>query len=228
MKQVAIIPARGGSKRLPRKNILPLGGIPLLQRVVKTCLDSGAFSKVIVSTEDSEIALLAEKAGATIHHRDGALAQDRSTVVEVCLDVLDVEDCDAFCCVYATSALLKQDTLKASSDCFNGCPEASVLMGVSSFNYSPVQALNVDDSGFAEMLYPDFMKIQSQFHPKTRVSNGTFYWARKPSFLKEKSFYSERLKVFDVPESEVCDLDTPADLEKLQLIFSQNEDCLSS
>lgn len=220
MINIAIIPARGGSKRLSRKNILPLGGEPLLTRVVKSCLASNVFTKVIVSTEDAEIMDVAKQAGAEVHFRSETLAQDRSTVVEVCEAVLQDEACDHFCCVYATSGLLSPQTLRESAKFFLEDGQAHTLMGVSRFNYSPVQALEVDENGYAKMLFPDFMKTQSQFHPTTRVSNGTFYWARKIVFFNERTFYSEKLKVFDVPENEVCDLDTPEDYARLVQKFN--------
>lgn len=223
MINIAIIPARGGSKRLPRKNILPLGGEPLLSRVIKTCFLSQIFSKVIVSTEDKEIASVAKNAGAKVHQRSESLAQDRSTVVEVCLDVLESENFDNFCCVYATSGLLSPATLENSAKSFLNDKRAHTLIGVSSFNYPPVQALTVDENSFAEMLMPEYMKVQSQFHPKTRVSNGTFCWGRRENFLKEPTFYSQKMKIFDVPEREVCDLDTPEDYEMLKIKFQKSK-----
>ncbi len=219
MTTIAIIPARGNSKRLPRKNILPLGGEPLISRVIKSCFGSDVFNKVIVSSEDAEIIEVAEQAGAEIHIRPKSLSQDRSTVVEVCKDVLQHKACENFCCVYATSGLLSATTLRQSAKNFLNDEKAHTLMGVSRFNYSPVQALEVDQQGFAKMLFPEFMKVQSQFHPVTRVSNGTFYWAQTKFFLKELTFYSSKLKVFDVPENEVSDLDTPEDYSTLQEKF---------
>lgn len=219
MKKIAIIPARGGSKRLPRKNIIPLSGKPLLQRVVETCLSSGVFDLVIVSTEDEEIKTVAHAAGAEVHNRSHDIARDRSTVVEVCESVLDEYQCDDFCCIYATAALLTSRTLQESAERFELDSSITSLMGVSEYNYSPLQALEVDDAGHAKMLLPEYMKVQSQFHPKTRVSNGTIYWARKDSFLQERTFYSSKLGVFDIPESESCDLDTKEDYEILQRKF---------
>ncbi|SES34720.1 pseudaminic acid cytidylyltransferase [Vreelandella subterranea] len=215
MKPVAIIPARGGSKRLPRKNILLLDGKSLLARVIDCCQNSELFGEVIVSTEDDEIVEIAKDAGAYVHVRSPSLAQDRSTVVEVCEDVLINSSYDFFCCVYATAAMLTPATLQKSFERFISNPDVNVVMGVSSYNYSPVQALKVDYNGKAEVLLPEYLGVQSQFQPKLRVSNGTFCWGRKESFLKEKTFYSNKLCVFDVPEDEVCDLDTPADYEML-------------
>lgn len=221
---IAIIPARGGSKRLPRKNILPLEGKPLLQRVVECCLDTGFFQKVIVSTEDSEIKKVAIQSGAEIHHRNSHLAHDKSTVVDVCLDVLSFQECEGFCCVYATAALLTSVTLAKSAENFLLENDTNVLMGGAKYNYSPVQALKIDDEGYAQMLMPEYMKVQSQNHPKTRVSNGTFYWSKKATFIEEKTFYSSKMKVFDVPENETCDIDTPQDFEELKLLFSKRNE----
>jgi len=219
MKCIAIIPARGGSKRLPRKNILPLGGEPLLCRVIKTCLKAGCFDEVVVSTEDDEIASIAEKSGARVHCRPVGLAGDRSTVVDVCLDVLDNIETDLFCCVYATSAMLHHETIIKSFKKFLESKDVNVLLGVSEYQYSPFQALLVDDFGRAELLHPEYHRVQSQFYPKVRVSNGSFCWARQSSFIMEKTFYSKKLATFDVPENQVCDIDTEEDFERLLSVF---------
>ena len=214
MRPIAIIPARGGSKRLSRKNILPLVGKPLLAHTIGTALNSNVFQKVIVSTEDEEISRVASKFGAEVFIRNSELAQDSSTVVEVCLDVLREYQIEEFCCLYATSALLSTATIKESyRDFYTRKP--SVLMGVSSYNYSPVQALIIDNNGNASLLVDKYNGIQSQYHPKLRVSNGSLYWAKKQSFINEKTFYSKNLNVFDVPENEVCDIDTEEDYKKL-------------
>lgn len=217
MRIVAVIPARGGSKRLPRKNIIEVAGKPLLSHVIEICLKAQLFDDVVVSTEDKEIASIAISAGANVHLRDLRLADDEASVDQVCKDVMLDHVCDVFCCVYATAALLKPKTLDASFKVFEAIPEADALMGVSSYNFPPVQALAVDENGYAHSLMPNYTKIKSQQHPKTRVSNGTFCWARTPSFLKNPTFYCSSLRVFDVPEGEVCDLDTEADLQKLKM-----------
>ena len=221
MSNIVIIPARGGSKRLPRKNILPLGGVPLIGRVIKACLEADIFDRVIVSTEDEEIAGIAKTYGASIHNRSESLATDTSNVVEVCVDVLKNSDCETFCCVYATAALLNSNTIKASHLFFLRSTESNCLMGVSKYNYSPVQALIVNDDNTAELLMPVYERTQSQFHPKIRVSNGTLYWGRKQSFLEERTFYCSSLKTFDIPSNEVCDIDTMDDYNRLIGIFNE-------
>jgi pseudaminic acid cytidylyltransferase len=221
MKPIAIIPARGGSKRLPRKNILPLDGKPLIAHIVSTAIESNVFDKVIVSTEDKEIAGIAQKYGADIFYRDVTLAQDTSTVVEVCLDVLRVEDSNLFCCLYATAALLSVETIQDSYQKFI-TKKTDVLMGVSEYNYSPIQALKIDNKDNATLILEEFEKIQSQCYPKLRVSNGTLYWGRRESFIRDKTFYPSSLKVFDVLKHEVCDIDTKEDYLKLQRKYEAN------
>lgn len=222
MTQIAIIPARGGSKRLPRKNIIDLAGKPLLARVINACVTSDVFDEIVVSTDDQEIALIAEAAGASVHLRPSELGNDKATVVDVCLDVLDSMECDVFCCVYATSALLKGETIRKSSDVFVSDHNSSVLMGVSEYNYHPFQAMTYDESGYVKLLYPEHEKLQSQSYPPVFVSNGTFYWANAREFKEEKTFYGRATKPFIVNDYEVCDLDTPKDYEKLKIKYLLN------
>jgi len=214
-KVIAIIPARGGSKRLPRKNILPLSGVPLLSRVIRTAQDSGIFDDIIVSSEDAEILDIAQKEGVIAHSRPLELASDRSTVVETCIEALQMYPSTVFCCIYATAALISEKTLKSSAEKFLLTESSSVLMGVSRYNYHPVQALAVDGDGNAKLLFPEYKNLQSQFYPLVRVSNGTFYWAKVDTFLREKTFYTSSLRLFDVPADESFDIDTPEDYEKL-------------
>jgi len=214
-KTIAIIPARGGSKRLPRKNILPLNGIPLLTRVIRVAKKSSIFDEIIVSTEDKEIAKIAKKENIKVHNRSNTLASDSATVVDTCLDVLSNNFADLFCCIYATAALVSVKTLQKSSKIFLSDNFTQVLMGVSKYNFHPVQALSLSKNGTAKMLFPNFEKIKSQKYPITRVSNGTFYWARCENFLKEKTFYSKKLRTFDVTDKEISDIDTLEDYKKL-------------
>lgn len=222
-KTIAIIPARGGSKRLPRKNILPLGDIPLLTRVINIIKKSFIFDEIIVSSEDIEIQNIALKEGVKVHKRPTKLAKDTTTVEDTCIDVLKKNPTDIFCCIYPTAVLLKSDTLQKTSTKFLSYKNINVLMGVSKYNYHPVQALSLSKDGKAKMIFPKFKGLQSQKYPSTCVSNGTFYWAKYDKFIKEKTFYSKKLKTFEVPETETCDIDTFEDYEKLKEKFKSNK-----
>ena len=124
LKPIAIIPARGNSKRLPRKNILPWKGIPLIGYSIKNAISSNVFSEVIVSSEDNEILDYAEYYGAKTIKRNDNLSKDTSTVVEVCTDVIaDFDQIEYFCCIYATAVKLGSKTIQNSLKEFNKIPE---------------------------------------------------------------------------------------------------------
>jgi N-acylneuraminate cytidylyltransferase len=216
MSSVALIPARGDSKRLPRKNIAIIGGVPMLVHPIMTALASGLFEHIYVSTEDAEIAEIAKQYGAEIIERPSNIAEDRSTVVEVCLHALETKpDIELMCCLYATAVLLTPETLIAGHALLNTEPEADFVMGVSEYEHPPVQALKIDNNSYLSYQWPEWRGIQSQFHPHLVVSNGTYYWARRQALLAEKTFYGQRLKGFVVPSEQVSDIDTQEDLTKI-------------
>lgn len=221
MSTVALIPARGGSKRLPRKNIAKVNGLPMLAYPIMTARASGLFEHIYVSTEDDEIAEIASHYSAEVIKRPFQIAEDSSTVVEVCLHALETNpDIDLICCLYATAILLTPETLIASHELLNVTPKADFIMGVSEYVYPPVQALIADNNGYLSYMLPEWRGIQSQFHPRLVVSNGTFYWASKDALMQEKTFYGQRLKGYTVPSEQVCDIDTQEDLKKIISIFS--------
>ena len=159
MMKVAIIPARGGSKRLPRKNIVPVLGKPILSYPITAAQESALFDAVIVSTDDEEIAESARSTNARVVERSTELAHDRATVVQVCLDVLEVlrhenQLPDYFCCIYATALFITPDDLRRSFRLLQGKPAADFVMGVSEYNLHPVQAL-VEKDGYLTPMWPE-------------------------------------------------------------------------
>lgn len=215
--RIALIPARGGSKRLPRKNILPVMGHPMLHYPVKAALDSGCFDRVIVSSEDEEVRHIAMGEGAQVMDRPGHLTRDRSTVAQVCLDVLarlaqQGTRPDWFCCIYATAIFITPQDLCSSFGVVEKSPRADCVMGVSDFNLQPLQALEKDGKGFLKPRWQACL-CQSQFHPDLVASNGTLYWCRTESFLRQKSFYTDKMIGYKIPWIRAIDLDTPEDYD---------------
>ena len=216
MKTIAIIPARGGSKRLPRKNVLKLNGQPMLSYPIRTAKASGLFDEVYVSTEDAEIADVARQFGAEVIERPVQISEDRSTVVEVCLHALEVlPNVELMCCIYATAVLLTPNTLGASRALLDQKPEANFVMGVSEYMHPPVQALVADECGYLSYMWSEWSGMQSQFYPHLLVSNGTHYWARREALMQEKTFYGHRLVGHVVPEEEVSDINTQVDFDRV-------------
>ena len=217
MNRVAIIPARGGSKRLPRKNILPVNDKPMLSYPIKIALESKLFNEVIVSTEDSEIASIAKDYGASVYKRPDELAKDRSTVAEVCLNVIGQlsqanKRPEIFCCLYATAIFIRTKDIKASYKILKRNEDTEFVMGVSSYNLHPVQAL-IKKNDYLEPMWPEYQKLQSQFYPELVASNGTLCWAKTEAFYETRSFYGDKLKGYLIPRTQIVDVDTQEDID---------------
>jgi len=223
VKPICIIPARGGSKRLPRKNTLPFRGKPLMTHVISAALKSNCFDSVVVSSDDVKMLSIAAEVGASPHERPRELGQDKATVVEVCLEALDFYEANDFCCIYATAALITENTITRSCECFfeNKNNGGAFMMGVSRYEHHPVQAIAKGENGFYTHLFPEYAGIQSQFYPDTYVSNGTLYWAEVNEFKRQKTFYGDSLSVFEVSNEEVCDIDNPEDYQRLLSLKGQ-------
>lgn len=214
MTSIAIIPARGGSKRIPRKNIADLGGRPMIAYPIAACRASGLFDDVVVSTEDPEIAEISRTAGATVDDRPAELAADRVPAALACQELLarrysDETRPDWFCLVYPMAAFINPDDLITAAADRNG---ADAVLGVSAYPMHPYKAL-VDRDGFMRPLWPEENARQSQSYPDTYASNGTFCWVRVSPFMAAPSFYPDRLRAHVMTPDRATDIDTPEDLD---------------
>ena len=155
--------------------------------------------------------------------RPAGLAQDTSTVVEVCLQTLaDVEASgplpDAFCCVYATAVFITADDLCRSKALLDADDDTNLIMGVSEYGLPPVQALTANADGFLEYKWPEYKDMKSHDYPHLVVSNGTLYWGRTGPFRRSPTFYGDRLKGYLLPRERAVDIDTPEDLAEARHI----------
>jgi pseudaminic acid cytidylyltransferase len=218
MKNVAIIPARGGSKRLPRKNILPLNGKPMISYPINAALQSGVFDQVIVSTEDKEIQDIARECGAEIVARPDEMATDTAHELEAISYTLDQlpEMPEAFCVIYPTAAFILPTDLAEAREKLDAPVESDVVMGVSEFDIHPYKSLQTNADGFLEMKYPKECVMRSQTYPHLVASNGTFYWLRTDAYLKNRAYYQDRLVGHEVPSDRAVDIDTQADYDWAQ------------
>ena len=223
-RYLAIIPARGGSKRLPRKNIVLVDGRPVIAYPIAAALNSGLFYSVVVSTEDDEIAEVSRHAGAVVIARPAALATDEAHEFGACLHVLDrlaEEHADpvAFCIIYPTAAFILPDDLIQSAAMLDSPPEADVVMAVVEYPIHPYKALKTSQDGYLEMLFPVEAKQRSQFYPKMVGSCGAFYWMRVSHFRRDQNYYPSRLVGYQLAPDRVIDIDTPADLAWAQKLM---------
>ncbi|WP_282128589.1 pseudaminic acid cytidylyltransferase [Roseobacter litoralis] len=224
MARIAVIPARGGSKRLPRKNVALLNGQPLVAYSIEVAKASQLFSRVIVSTEDEEIAAIAAKHGAEIVMRPEHLADDQTPVVDVCLHALQTlaakgKSPVSFCCIYATAVFLVPSDLVENE---KKLTSSNAVMGVSAYPIHPFKAL-VETDGCLVPLWPEKNARKSQTFPNAFASNGTFYWRRTDDFLKSPGFYSDDLVGHLIPAQRAVDIDTMEDLKHARLLAKLND-----
>lgn len=197
-KSIAIIPARGGSKRLKRKNILPLAGKPLICWTIESALKSNLFEKVFVSTDDSEIALIAANAYATVLERPSSLATDNATCAQVCEWHLQKmasahEFYDRLYCLYATSPLRGVDDLKAMDRVFSENADCTAVIAVTSYSHYPYQAFEQSETGVIRPYWPDLCRKKRSELPRFVAGNGSSYAVNINTFLQIRDFYAPSL-----------------------------------
>jgi N-acylneuraminate cytidylyltransferase len=215
--RLAIIPARGGSKRLARKNLLPFCGWPMLAHTVEAALTSGCFERVLVSTEDKEIAGVARTAGAEVFKRSPELADDTATVTDVCLDVLSNEEragrvYDVFACLYATAPLRRAEDIAAVLALLDS-NSTNFAMAVVRWALPPHQALRMGADGMLTPMWPELVELRASEVGPLVVDNGSTYAARIDAFRKEKTFYGTGLRGHVMPRERSVDIDTREDYE---------------
>lgn len=216
-KLVCIIPARGGSKRFPRKNIALLDGKPMLNYSIEVALESGLFDKVVVSTEDDQIARIAEQAGAQVDARPTPLANDEARLVHVCLELIERLSqsgglYEVFCLLQPTCPLRRVSDL-LDSYCTFVDREANYVVSVTEYEEPPFWSLYEDESGFLKLVWgPEFLESRSSL-PQVCKHNGSIVWARSEVFLQDKEFLgSSRTVPYHMPRERSVDIDHPLDL----------------
>ena len=222
MNSVAIIPARGGSKRIPRKNLLAFDGVPMIVRSIRTALDSGLFEQVVVSTDDAEIAELALAHGAQVPFlRPAELADDFTGTAAVIVHALQqLPAFDYACCVYATAPLLQARFLREGFELLQQHPDKAFAFSVCSFGFPVQRALTLDGQGALTALYPEFRQTRSQDLPEAFQDAGQFYWGRSEAWLRGDVLYSPASLPVLLPRHLVQDIDTPQDWKRAEYLYA--------
>ena len=226
MTAVAIIPARGGSKRIPRKNLAPFDGVPMIVRSIRTALDSGLFDQVVVSTDDEEIAELARACGAQVPFmRPATLADDFTGTAAVIAHALEAlqrlgHDFELACCIYATAPLLQRRFLQQGLNLLEQHPDKSFAFSVCDFGFPVQRALTLDEQGALTALYPQFRETRSQDLPPAYQDAGQFYWGRCNAWLRSDVLYSPKSLPVILPRYLVQDIDTPEDWTRAEYLYA--------
>ncbi len=228
MKKLAIIPARGGSKRIERKNIKPFLGKPIISFSIETAISSKLFDEIMVSTDDSEIAEISEKLGATIpFFRSKETSTDFATTSEVLTEVLNKyaemgKKFDYCCCIYPTAPFISVSKLNESLELLQKNFFDSVFPVVK-FGYPIFRALQKND-GKINMIWEENLNKRSQDLPAAFHDAGQFYWFDVEKFLTKKAMFTDNSGAIELSELEVQDIDNEVDWKlaelKYQLIYN--------
>jgi N-acylneuraminate cytidylyltransferase len=222
-KALAIIPARGGSKRIPKKNIRHFCSQPILKYSIDSALNSGCFSQVMVSTDSDEIAKVAKSLGAKVPFlRSNKTADDYATMADVALEVIAEfeklgETFDHFCCLLPTAPFITADRIKESYELLTKS-QAKAVVPVVRFSHPIHRALKINSNGL-KMLWPENYSKRSQDFEPTFHDSGQFYWLEVESFLNHKSFFPEGALPLELLEHEVHDIDTEDDWKIAELKY---------
>lgn len=224
MKSICIIPARGGSKRIPRKNIKDFLGMPVIAYSIKAAIESEVFDEVMVSTDDEEIAEVAKQYGANIPFlRSKETSTDFATTADVIYEVIDrYEDLDrkfdVVCCIYATAPFITSERLQQASKII-GNREFDSAFSCVAFSYPVLRGLEIDEEGRVVMKWPEYRQARSQDLPQLYHDAGQFYIATTEAFRRNNGFWGDNTAPVILSELEVQDLDTPIDWALAEMKF---------
>lgn len=220
MKQVAIITARGGSKRIPRKNVKPFMGKPMVAYAIAAALESRLFDEVMVSTDDGEIAAIAREHGAAVPFmRSAATANDFATTADVLGEVIAEYarrgvSFESFCCIYPCVPFLTGELLRAAHGAFVASG-ADSLMPVVRYSFPIQRAVRLTAAGFLEYREPENAPKRSQDLEPMYHDVGMFYFHRTASFGGKGC----RVAMFEMPEERIQDIDTEDDWKMAELKY---------
>lgn len=224
MSRVAVIPARGGSKRIPRKNIKPFFGKPMMAWSIEAALQSGCFDHVIVSTDDAEIAEVARQYGAQVPFmRPQELADEHTGTTEVMAHAIDWLNHQGqmpseVCCIYATAPFVNAADLQHGLQVLteSGCDFA---FSVTSYAFPIQRALRVTAVGRVEMFNPEHFNTRSQDLEEAWHDAGQFYWGQALAWLQNRVIFGPTSVPIKLPRHRVQDIDTPEDWVRAEWLF---------
>ncbi len=223
-KIYAVIPARGGSKRIPNKNIQAINGKPLIAYPVEAARISGVFEDIIVSTDSQTIAEAARKYGANIPFmRENSLADDFTPTIPVIRDsilrVAGIDESDLVCCLYPTSVFITPELLKHAAKVSQTLKHDNFLVSFTKYPYPIQRALQKNNEGELSFVHPENADARSQDLEPAFHDAAQFYIARKSAWFSQDSVFRQAIGI-EIPSNLVQDIDTPDDLERARLILS--------
>lgn len=221
---VAVIPARGGSKRIPRKNIRAFHGKPIIAWSIEAARNARCFDRIIVSTDDGEISEVAKNYGAEVPFvRPLDLADDYSGTTAVISHATQwmIDNSwavNAVCCIYATAPFIDvSDLVEGEKQLLDG--DWAYTFSATEYPSSIYRAFREHPDGGIEMLYPDRFSDRSQDLPLVLHDAGQFYWGRTDAWIKRKLLFDRHSRPLRIPRWRVHDIDTEEDWVRAELLF---------
>lgn len=226
--RLAVIPARGGSKRIPRKNIRPFGGRPMIAWSIAVARESGLFDRIIVSTDDAKIADVARAEGAEVPFvRPAELSDDHTGTIPVVAHAVAWQanqgaPAEEVCCIYATAPFLEADDLRRGLDTLR-TSGADFAFSVTSFAAPIQRALRLGPDGRVEMFDPAEFTTRSQDLEPAWHDAGQFYWGWSAAWLSGQPLFGPHAAAVVLPRHRVQDIDTPDDWHRAELMLRARE-----
>jgi pseudaminic acid cytidylyltransferase len=226
---VAVIPARGGSARIPRKNIRHFRGKPIIAWSIDAARASGLFDRVVVSTDDPEIAAVARSCGAEAPFvRPAELSDAFATTLDVIAHAVTWlrahgDDPADVCCIYATAPFVHPADLAAARALLTAenCP---YVFPATTFEFSVFRALSHEGDGRFALLFPAHEDTRSQDLPEAVHDAGQFYWGRAEAWAGRTPIYGPQSRILLIPRWRAQDIDTPEDWMRAELLHRINEE----
>lgn len=217
---LAIIPARGGSKRIPGKNIKEFCGKPIIAYSIEAAIKSQCFDKIIVSTDDEEIARVAKKFGAEVPFmRPKELSDDFTGTRDVINHAINqMSGIDYVCCIYATAPLVQSNDLKKSFEMLK-TDSVQFVVPVTKYEFPIQRSVQLNKDGRLLPMFPDQMKMRSQDLVEAYHDAGQFYWGKKDAFLSGNSVFGQDSIPLIIPKSRVQDIDSLEDWERAESMY---------
>jgi pseudaminic acid cytidylyltransferase len=233
MKSLALIPARGGSQRVPHKNIRPFHGRPIIEYSIETAQRSGLFDRIVISTDDPAIADVARRSGAEVPFmRPAELADHKALPITSVLHAIRELQAsgatyDNICILFATAPFVRVEDL-ASGLALLSEPNVPCVLPVTDFGFPIFRALKMIEGGALEMFWPEHETTRSNDLPTAYHDAGQFVWMKTDIVLREKRFYVPGMRALVLPRHRVQDIDTEEDwtrAEHLYALLEQKSRC---
>jgi len=223
--RLAVIPARGGSKRIPRKNIKTFAGKPMIAWSIEAALQSGCFDRIIVSTDDDEIAAVARAHGAEVPFmRPPELSDDHTGTIPVIAHAVQWQAehgpaADEVCCIYATAPFLQPGDVQRGLNVL--CDSAAAYaFSVTSYAFPIQRAIRMSATNRVEMFYPEHFNTRSQDLEEAWHDAGQFYWGTAQAWTSGNPIFSPASAPVVLPRHRVQDIDTLEDWDRAELMFA--------